>query len=129
MWLLVRSIAAALVFVAAFLFSYWMVFAQFLSQNTAYVPTLVTAAVAALATWHVTGPGAHGIAATALRWAAIVGGLGFCAGFFGPIVIDPGANQGPMLGLFITGPLGFVAGGVGGLVYALWRRYEAPKTS
>jgi len=30
-----------------------------------------------------------------------------------------------LLGLFITGPLGFIAGGIFGLAYALWQRYEA----
>ena len=30
----------------------------------------------------------------------------------------PEANQGPLLGIFITGPLGFIIGGLAGLVYA-----------
>ena len=34
------------------------------------------------------------------------GGIGFAGGFFGPIIFMPGANQGPLLGIFITGPLG-----------------------
>lgn len=34
----------------------------------------------------------------------ICGGCGFAAGFLGPIALDPGANQGPLLGIFITGP-------------------------
>jgi hypothetical protein len=46
-------------------------------------------------------------------------------GFFGPMIFSPQANQGPLLGLFITGPLGFVAGGVAGLIYSLSRRYLA----
>jgi hypothetical protein len=32
------------------------------------------------------------------------------AGFFGPMLLALGANQGPLLGIFITGPLGFLAG-------------------
>lgn len=31
--------------------------------------------------------------------AAILGGLGFVAGFVGPMILAPQANQGPMLGL------------------------------
>jgi hypothetical protein len=31
--------------------------------------------------------------------AAILGGLGFVLGFFGPMIFAPEANQGPMLGL------------------------------
>jgi len=48
----------------------------------------------------------------------IVGGLGFAAGFFGPIILTPSANQGPLLGIFFTGPLGFVVGAVIGWLYA-----------
>jgi len=47
-----------------------------------------------------------------------VGGIGFCAGFFGPMVFAPDANQGPLLGIFITGPLGVLLGAIGGFVYA-----------
>ena len=53
-----------------------------------------------------------------LGGAALVGGIGFIAGFFGPIIFAPEANQGPLLGIFITGPLGFIIGGLTGLVYA-----------
>jgi hypothetical protein len=38
-------------------------------------------------------------------------------GFFGPLIFTPDANQGPLLGIFITGPLGFVLGGIGGGIY------------
>jgi hypothetical protein len=46
----------------------------------------------------------------ALGSALLLGGIGFAAGFFGPIVFAPGANQGPLLGIFITGPAGFLLG-------------------
>jgi hypothetical protein len=42
--------------------------------------------------------------------ALALGGTGFAAGFFGPIALNPDANQGPLLGIFITGPLGAAAG-------------------
>ena len=38
------------------------------------------------------------------------------------MIFTPEANQGPLLGLFITGPLGFVAGAIGGLIHSLRRR-------
>jgi hypothetical protein len=47
----------------------------------------------------------------------ITGIIGFCAGFFGPIIFTPEANQGPLLGIFITGPLGNIFGVTGGLIY------------
>ena len=50
--------------------------------------------------------------------AVLLGGLGFVAGFFGPMIFAPEANQGPMLGLFITGPSGVVIGAIAGALYA-----------
>ena len=35
--------------------------------------------------------------------AVIVGVIGFSIGFIGPIIFTPEANQGPLLGIFITG--------------------------
>jgi hypothetical protein len=45
-----------------------------------------------------------------LLHAVVVGFIAFAAGFFGPIILAPEANQGPLLGIFFTGPLGFVLG-------------------
>ncbi|HVY64607.1 MAG TPA: hypothetical protein VHH11_07285 [Gammaproteobacteria bacterium] len=50
-------------------------------------------------------------------WALALGATGFVAGFFGPIALNPDANQGPLVGLFITGPGGVVAGLVLGLLF------------
>ena len=47
----------------------------------------------------------------------IIGGICFLAGFIGPIILDPDANQGPLLGIFITGPLGFFFGIILGLIF------------
>jgi hypothetical protein len=54
--------------------------------------------------------------------ALIVGGIGFAAGFFGPMVFRPDANQGPLLGIFITGPIGFLAGLAYGVIRELARK-------
>ncbi len=56
--------------------------------------------------------------------AILFGGIGFSAGFFGPIIFTLGA-QGPMLGIFFTGPLGFVLGGVAGFIYFSIRSRKA----
>ena len=45
-----------------------------------------------------------------LKPAVILGTIAFAAGFFGPMIWAPDANQGPLLGIFITGPLGCVVG-------------------
>jgi hypothetical protein len=44
-----------------------------------------------------------------LAWALWVGGVSFAAGFFGPALLST-ANLGPLLGIFVTGPLGTLAG-------------------
>ena len=55
--------------------------------------------------------------------ALILGGIGFVGGFVGPIILTPDANQGPLLGIFITGPLGFIIGLAYGMAsVALGRR-------
>lgn len=53
---------------------------------------------------------------------AILGGIGLVAGFVGPLIFAPQANQGPLLGIFITGPLGFVLGAMLGFTFALLRK-------
>jgi hypothetical protein len=45
-----------------------------------------------------------------LRWVSIMCAVGFAAGFLGPLTFNPGANQGPLLGIFITGPGGAFLG-------------------
>ena len=56
--------------------------------------------------------------------ALILGGIGFVLGFFGPIIFTPEANQGPLLGIFITGPGGALVGFLAGIVYGLLRRVQ-----
>ncbi|WP_052699394.1 hypothetical protein [Hyphomicrobium sp. 99] len=53
------------------------------------------------------------------RSAVIFGIVGFLGGFLGPMILTPEANQGPMLGIFITGPVGVVVGAIVGFVRAL----------
>jgi len=44
------------------------------------------------------------------RWVLVLGIAGFASGYIGPIILDPEANQGPLLGLLVTGPGGALAG-------------------
>jgi hypothetical protein len=82
---------------------------------------LVAAIVVARYAW-VRADAATGSLAGAIGYGAILfGGIGFAAGFFGPMVFAPEANQGPLLGILITGPAGVLAGAFVGLVYGLAR--------
>ena len=62
------------------------------------------------------------IAKIALRGGCLLDAIGFARGFFGTMIFTPEANQGPMLGIFITRPLGFVLGLLFGAVIGLARR-------
>lgn len=56
-----------------------------------------------------------------LKWGIGIGFLCFIPGFFGPMILAPGATQGPLLGILYTGPIGLILGlGVG--VWREWRR-------
>ncbi len=49
----------------------------------------------------------------------VLGAVGLALGFFGPLLVTPKANLGPLLGILITGPGAFV---LGSLAAALaWR--------
>ena len=51
-------------------------------------------------------------APSVLRWVLIIGGAGFAAGFFGPLIFAPDANQGPLVGILMSGPGGLILGAV-----------------
>jgi hypothetical protein len=65
---------------------------------------------------------------SALVGGIMLGGICFAAGFFGPLILAPQSNQGPLLGIFITGPLGFVLGAIIGWLTA-WIRASKQKQS
>ena len=52
------------------------------------------------------------------------GAAGLVAGILVPIVRDPTTAQGPLLGVLITGPLGFVIGGHIGVLWSAHRRKQ-----
>jgi len=54
-----------------------------------------------------------------LRWTIVLGIAGFLSGFIGPMILAPDANQGPLLGILITGPTGALLGSVLGVAAAL----------
>jgi hypothetical protein len=50
----------------------------------------------------------------------VIGGIGYIAGYYGPMIFSH-SNLGPLLGIFITGPLGFVAGALIGFCVGIIR--------
>jgi hypothetical protein len=117
---MIRAFVTFVAAVATFFFVYWVPFSLILSDDADEWIPLIGSLVCALAVgclvWRRATSVERGFIGHVVRWAFVVGGFGFVAGFFGPMVITPGANQGPLLGLFITGPLGFLLGGIGGAI-------------
>ena len=62
----------------------------------------------------------------ALKVGVRVGAIGFALGFFGPMILDPSSGNGPLLGIFITGPGGFIIGTLFGLLREYRRRHTTP---
>jgi len=46
----------------------------------------------------------------------VLGAVGFSCGFFGPMILSPDANQGPLIGILISGPGGALLGLVLGVI-------------
>ena len=126
MKLIVRLLAMMVVVPATYYFIYWVPFSFFpvrnALSNARWIPSIVSLLCAVGVGWYIwkkLGSGPEGLISSALVGAGLLGGIGFCVGFFGPIIFIPYANQGPLLGIFITGPLGFLLGAASGVVYCL----------
>jgi hypothetical protein len=82
-----------------------------------WVPiTLLLATAGALCWWFALRghyPGSRAAIRESWRVGWLVGGVGFAVGFVGPLLIWPDANLGPLLGILVTGPVGFVLGALG----------------
>ena len=88
---------------------------------------VVIAAMLGYALWNQFGSDEHGLLGRMVQGAFFVGGVAFLAGFIGPMIFSPDSNQGPMLGIFVTGPLGTVFGAIGGFIFWYFRdRTEQP---
>jgi hypothetical protein len=122
---IVRGFVAAMATLAAFYFVFWLPFSLLpaggLFEWIRMIGSLACAAAVGRYYWSHTGEMSAGLVTHILLGAIAMGAIGFVGGFFGPIIFAPEANQGPLLGIFITGPLGFVVGGVGGGIYWMVR--------
>jgi hypothetical protein len=83
----------------------------------AALASLACAAAVFAVVWKKTETSLADLVTSVLLGAAIFGAIGFAAGFFGPMILSPDANQGPLLGIFITGPIGGLIGAFAGVFY------------
>jgi len=120
---LMRLFVSATATLATFYFVFWVPFSLILPPGRfhwiRFIGSIACLAVVTRFTWRHSASMSQGLVSCIVLGAVMTGGIGFSAGFFGPIIFDPGANQGPLVGIFVTGPLGFLAGAVGGAIY--WR--------
>lgn len=133
----IRAVLAFICGVAAFYFVFWvggaLIFAPFhlplgITMLGSFLSGAVMAAVVVRYVWRHTASLQPGLGSSVALGAVVAGSIGFAAGFFGPILLAPDANQGPLLGIFITGPLGFLLGAVGGAVYWMARGRRRGRT-
>lgn len=131
-----RGFAAFLTAVAVYYFVFWaggaLITAIGLPFWVARLAGLIAALVTGSYVWRATASLSPGFARSVAVGSLVLGSIGFAGGFFGPIVFAPEANQGPLLGIFFTGPLGFLLGAVGGAIYWALRRKKgavAPRGS
>jgi hypothetical protein len=129
---LLRLLATFVTAVASYYLVFWLggalifsLFPRGLSYWINLATSILVAIMAARYIWVQTGSLQAGFFRFVAVGSLLTGAIAFSAGFFGPILFTPQANQGPLLGIFITGPLGFVLGGVGGALYWLIRRGRA----
>jgi hypothetical protein len=116
--------------VAAFYFVFWVGGAIVAPLQTPLwiwlAAALLVAGVVGRYVWRHTPSFQTSLVTSIMLGAVTLGGLGFSAGFWGPLVFMPDANQGPLLGIFITGPLGFMLGALGGGAYWFARERRSP---
>ncbi len=62
------------------------------------------------------------------RAGVTLGIIGLVLGYIGPLIFMPDANQGPLFGIFGTGPAGFVLGSIAGVVLYARRRNRAAES-
>jgi hypothetical protein len=89
------------------------------------MPSLVGAIGVGFLAWLLVGKLPQEAAAAMGTGALIGGAVGFFGGYFGPMLFSPDSNQGPLIGLFITGPLGVPLGAIVGLF--VWYRSTKPR--
>jgi len=114
----IRSLIASLGIFAAFYYVYWVPVAMILEITYGrfqwmwiirVLGSLVAAAGVAQYTWRHKSWAPQGLVSCVILGAVVTSGIGFSAGWFGPMIFDPG-SQG-LLVAFITAPLGFLVGG------------------
>jgi hypothetical protein len=113
-----RGVIAMAVFVMTYLLVWLglLLISVNLVQGAAALLPWLAGGLAAWWSWNRSARSGRSDGFRLLAGGAVGGAVGFMLGFFGPMVLAPEANPGPLLGLFITAP----AGAILGLAVAWW---------
>ena len=129
---ILRTILSVITFVSVFFFTKLVVIAtlNILPFNTllSQLIALVLAFISAVFIWKKTVQIQDNFAKYCLTGGIIIGSIGFLGGFIGPMIFRPDANLGPLLGIFFTGPIGFLMGLLGGWIYWILRIKKTKST-
>jgi len=121
---LLRLLMALVTGFVLYFFAFWISAGLLPDESPLWINNAIAMICAAAAAWIVWSNKSAKGGGTLSRIAthALVGGaIGFAAGFFGPLIFTPESNQGPLLGILFTGPLGVLLGVLSGL-FAGWRK-------
>ena len=86
-------------------------------QLISHTVSLSIAVLSALIVWKKTKHISNNLATHIIVGGLIVEPIGFTLGFFTSIVMTPVSNYGPLTGIFIAAPIGFVIGLLSGWIY------------
>ena len=79
--------------------------------------SLIIAVLVAIVSWRKISNISNTLPGCVIAGGITIGIIGFILGFFGPMLLTTGSNQGPLLGIFFTGPGGLLPGLVVGGLY------------
>lgn len=130
MKLIFRLLAMLIVVPATYYFIYWVPFSLIPFFEQLWIRSAISLICAIGVGWYVwkrIGSTSAGLISSTLFGAIVFGATGFILGFVGPLILTPNANQGPLLGIFITGPAGFFLGGILGFGIGIIRKYSQAK--
>ena len=114
-----RAALAVMTFLGAYFLTATPILVLFGFQGLAFLIPLIAALAAGRYAWVHADDIPRYLVAFIFYGAVLFGSAGFAAGVFVPMMLTPEANQGPLLGIFITGPAGVLLGAISGLVYGL----------
>ncbi len=122
---IIQILAMLVVIPATYLFVFWVPLSLVSFGGVRWIPMAIALACALVVAWYawkLIDRAPEELMSHIGAGAIAFGVTGFIGGFLGPLIFSPESNQGPLLGIFITGPLGVVLGAIAGAIY--WKVKE-----